>query len=65
MVGGGRAQKGAAALLLERNYKDVKLIQWIKRNGIDMQCMKEVESTGFNTWEKVEAEGKGEHFQCG
>lgn len=32
---GGWAQQGAAALLLERNYKDVKLRQWIKRNGID------------------------------
>lgn len=36
-LGEGVYSRRAAALLLERNYKDVKLRQMVKRNRIDIK----------------------------
>ena len=36
-LGEGVHSRGAAALLLDRNYKDIKLRQLVKRNRIDIK----------------------------
>lgn len=64
-LGEGRHSRGAAALFLGRNYKDIKRRQWIMRNGIYVKYMRELESTGFKGWENVEAKAKGSVLNLG